>query len=618
VRKRRLVALAVVAGSACVAHYATTQQEIVTTDITSYNFGLLPVGQGSTSPTITISPQTQMDDDNVTSIAFASQCPDFALNLTQALPAHIYCDMTAMARTAGSGTVGCVPHTYPFSATFTPSFPGMQSCNVKIDYTPVGSGSGGSTFVMLSGSGMSTANSWTVSPLLLAFGDVPVNTSSSAQTVTVTNTGTQALTFSGTVSNPSVFGVGGAPLTSHTLGAGSADTYQVTCTPNSATTFNESLMFTGSNVPPQTVMLGCRGITTTLNVAPNPVVFAYTLVGRSPADKTVTITNQGSADVTVSNFRVGSGASTDLSVASSPGTVTLGNGSNVQVVLHTAATKANTGALGTFVFDTGSGTSQSVAVSGDAQIGSIGTNPASIEFGPVCIGATSAQSLAIYANAPGKVDVASVMGPASPQVSVPTMSGTLLGNHGNELKVTATLTGATLATIDDKLTINSNVPMQPTLDVPVHGLVLPAGIAASPAVAHFGTVMVDATTTAKEIVISNCSTSTLMVTAATIGGTDAGDFTIVSPPSPVRSLAAAESMSFLVVMSPHASGMKSAQLVVAHSQGMTTAELDGTGYTGTDPGGTKDRETYYACSAGGSAGAWPILLALLALRRRRK
>jgi uncharacterized protein (TIGR03382 family) len=83
-------------------------------------------------------------------------------------------------------------------------------------------------------------------------------------------------------------------------------------------------------------------------------------------------------------------------------------------------------------------------------------------------------------------------------------------------------------------------------------------------------------------------------------------------------LAAAESMTFLVVMSPHASGMKSAQLVVSHSQGMTAAELDGTGYTGTDPGGRKDRETYYACNAGGTAGAWPILLALLALRRRRK
>jgi uncharacterized protein (TIGR03382 family) len=601
-----------------VAQYATTRQEVVTTDITSYNFGSVPIGQTAMSPTITISPQTQADDDNVTSIAFASQCPDFTLDLTQALPAHIYCDMTAMARTAGSGTIGCLPHTYPFSATFKPSFAGMQSCNVRIDYTAVGSGSSGAAFVMLSGSGMSTANSWSVSPLLLPFGDVPVSTSSSPQMVTVTNTGTQAITFGGTVSNPSVFGVGGAPLTSHSLGAGSADIYSVTCTPNSATQFNETLTFMGSNVPAQTVMLGCRGITTSLSVSPNPVVFAYTLVGRSPADKPVTISNSGSASVAVSNFRIGSGGSTDLSVATNPGTVTLGTGSNMQVVLHNAATKANTGSLGTLVFDTGSGSSQSVAVSGDAQLGSIGTNPASIEFGPVCFCANSTMPLAIDANAPGKVDVSSVNGPANPQVSVPTTSGTLQGNHGNELTVMATLTGTMLATIDDKLTINSNVPMQPALDVPVHGLVLPAGIAASPDVVHFGTVMLDATTTAKEIVISNCSTSSLMITGATIGGVGAGDFAIVSPADPVGTLDAAASTSFLVVMSPHAVGMKSAQLVVTHSQGMTTADLDGTAYTGTDPGGTKDRETYYACSAGGSAGAWPILLALLALRRRRK
>jgi hypothetical protein len=512
------------------------------------------------------------------------------LNLTQPLPAHVFCeDGSSMARTAaGSGVMSCIPHIYPFTATFKPSFAGPQSCNVRIAYT--GSGGSGSTFVMLSGSGMSTANSWTVSPLQVLYGDVPVMTTSSAQTVTVTNTGTQPLTSTGSNSNPAVFSVTGSPLGTHTLGAGSADTYQVTCTPASATTFNATLTFSGSNVPTEAVNLSCRGITTTLTVSPNPAVFAPTLVGRAPADKTVTIANAGSASVTVSNFHLATGASSDLSIVSAPTSSTLGFGSSAQLVLHFAALKANTGSLGTVIFDTGS-SAQNVAVSGNAQVGSIGTNPASIEFGPVCVGVKSDKPLAIFANAPGDVDVSSVGAPASSQLTVPTTSGSLKGNHASELSVTATLTAGSPATIDDKLTINSNVPAQPALDVPIHGIVLPAGVAASPAIVHFGPTMLETTTTAKEIVISNCSPGPLVVTGASIAGANAGDFAIVSPANPARTLAAAESMTFLVVMSPHGAGMKSAQLVVVHAQGTTAADLDGNGYSGSDPGGGKDRET---------------------------
>ncbi|HUS32644.1 MAG TPA: choice-of-anchor D domain-containing protein, partial [Kofleriaceae bacterium] len=532
-RIRRFAAMGIVAASACMATYATTEQHVVIVDVSTYNFGTVAVGQSSTSSTITISPQTQTDDDNVTAIAFQSACPNFALNLSQPLPAHIYCDGSAgMARTAaGSGTQSCIPHVYAFTATFTPSFAGTQSCNVRIDYAPTGSGSGsgGSTFVMLTGTGMATANSWTVSPLQLLYGDVPVSQPSSPQPVTIMNTGTQALTIMGTVSNTSVFGVGGAPLSSHSLAAGASETYQVTCTPNSATMFNATLTFTGTNVATQTVALSCRGITTTLNVSPNPAIFAYTLVGRSPADRTVTINNGGSASVTISNFRVGAGASTDLTITSSPGTTTLLNGGSAQVVLHYAATKPNLGSLGTIVFDTGSATSQNIAVSGDAQVGSIGTNPASIELGPVCVGATMSKQLAIFANAPGKVDVSSIGAPASTQIAVPTVAGTLQGNHANELTVTATLTATTPAPIDDKLLINSNLPAEPMIDVPIHGVVLPAGIGASPELVHFGPVMLDTTTTAKEIVISNCSPSPLTVSAASIGGVDAREFAIVSP-----------------------------------------------------------------------------------------
>jgi uncharacterized protein (TIGR03382 family) len=571
-----------------------------------------------------ITPQTNIDDDNVNSIAFASQCPDFTVNLQGGnLPAHVYCEGSPAATgKAGSGGMStCIPHTYPFSATFKPSFPGMQSCNVKIDYSPfgAGSGSGSSTYVMLSGSGMSTASSWTVSPLLLQFGDVNINATSATQPVTITNTGTGPLTVSGVNNNMAQFPVTGAPLIGHSLGAGSAEQYNVACKPNGSTgALSGSLTFMAPPLTPQTVTLMCRGTSSQVNANPNPAAFAYTLVGRAPIDKPIMIGNAGTATVTVSNFHIGTGASADLTIATNPGPVTLNPGGMTQVVLHNAASTPNTGLLGTLVFDV-DGTPQSVAVSGDAQIGSIGTNPASVEFGPVCVGQSSMKPVAMFANAPGKVDVSSVTAPADPQLSVNTTSGTLQGNHGNDLTVTATLTGVTPAKVDDKLVINSNVPNQPTLEIPIHGVVLLPGVAASPDLVHFGTVMLDTTTTGKEIVISNCSPGPLMVTDAKIEGADAADFTIVSPATPAQMLGAGGSMTFLVVMTAHAAGMKSAKLVVTHAQGTTTADLDGTGYGGSDTGGDKDRETYYACSAGGNASStWPVAILVLVLARRRR
>jgi MYXO-CTERM domain-containing protein len=76
-------------------------------------------------------------------------------------------------------------------------------------------------------------------------------------------------------------------------------------------------------------------------------------------------------------------------------------------------------------------------------------------------------------------------------------------------------------------------------------------------------------------------------------------------------------MTFLLVMTPRANGPRSAQIVIEHSAGATTADLDGDGYGG-EVEGTKDRETYYACSSTTGRAPWPLALALLALRRRRR
>jgi len=80
---------------------------------------------------------------------------------------------------------------------------------------------------------------------------------------------------------------------------------------------------------------------------------------------------------------------------------------------------------------------------------------------------------------------------------------------------------------------------------------------------------------------------------------------------------------FTVQMTPATLGDKTATLTIDHNQGtgVTEVPLDGNGYgSGSGTGGSKDRQTYYACSAGDPAALWPIALAAgwLARRRRRR
>ena len=150
------------------------------------------------------------------------------------------------------------------------------------------------------------------------------------------------------------------------------------------------------------------------------------------------------------------------------------------------------------------------------------------------------------------------------------------------------------------------------------GVGIAAGISATPAITHFGTIPVSTTTSIKEVQFTNCGTGDLSFTGATLTGANGTEFALIGA-NPPRKLKATESEKFMVVMQPRSGGFKSARLVINHDQGNSFADLDGTGEGAVD---NKERETYYACSTGRGfgcgVGLWPILIALLALRRRRR
>ena len=258
---------------------------------------------------------------------------------------------------------------------------------------------------------------------------------------------------------------------------------------------------------------------------------------------------------------------------------------------------------------------QAVAVNGEALVGTLGVSPGTtINFGPVCVGATVTEPVRLYASDSGKVTITSITPPVAPFTAT-AASGPLQGSHANELMLTAGVTPTAAGDLTGKLVVHTDLVMaNPEIDLMAKAL--PAGISPTPDTVHFGQSRVTATTTTKEVIISNCGTAPITFASSRIEGPSAAEFALVSV-LPMTTIAQRASTTLLVVMTAQTNGPKIAQLILETSAGPVVVNLDGNAFGAEDSSGGRD-ETYYSCNAGGGAGlggAFGVLL--LALRRRR-
>jgi MYXO-CTERM domain-containing protein len=627
------VVLAAVVIAACFgeAKLATSRQAVIVPDRDPVFVGSAMVGSSvTTNPAIVLSPEDETSDDTITSIT--KNCgSDFALLLSNGgTGARVFCsggpidmgsgsDIGVGGETYGSGA--CVPVTYSFNASFTPTGPGSASCGVTVNYAPTGGGSGSSRLITLDATGVAPTYALTVSPQpSINFSDHPINSTSATTPVTIKNTGTTALVVTGTNSNSSNFivsSVNGSTFANQPLAVGQSAEYAVACSPKSLGLISGTLTFS-SPAGPRTVGLTCNGIgVSNLDITPVPAAFAPTLVGRAPATVNINIRNNGTAATTLTVSLNASTPELTFVAGGNPNGSNLGVGAPATARLqYTAATEHPAGSLGTLTVNYSGGSARNITINGTALTGEIGWAPATLDFGPVCVGATASAQVMVYASAAGDVDIVSVTGAAAP-FGVSRTGGTLEGNHGNTIDLIAMVTPTAPGELTDSLTLNTNLPTNPAHAIPLEVTALPAGVTPTPGLVHFGPGRVGMTTAAKTIELSNCGSAPINITAARIEGASAGDFAIVSPENPVMSLPQMGSVEFLVVMSPRLNGSKSAQLVIEHDGGTVVAELDGNGFGG-DDGDLVDRGTYYACSTGSGSAVAPIALALLLLRRRRR
>ncbi|MGD0630992.1 MAG: choice-of-anchor D domain-containing protein [Terracidiphilus sp.] len=217
---------------------------------------------------------------------------------------------------------------------------------------------------------LSTGTALTALPASLTFSNQLIDTTSSAQGVTITNNGAGTATINGiaiTGVNPGSFAqTNNCPISPATLASSGACTINVTLTPTVASALSASVTITGTN--PVSVPLSGTGtqIPSNVTLLPNSLTFAGQTVNTPSGTQTIALTNNGPSPLTISSVAITGANSGDFAQANncpiSPATLAANNSCLINVMFTPQASGARSAAVS--ITDNGNGSPQSAGLSG--------------------------------------------------------------------------------------------------------------------------------------------------------------------------------------------------------------------------------------------------------------
>lgn len=355
----------------------------ITTNFVSQPSGIVPMPVPNPVPAVKLSG---------TSLTFAAQnigtvSPSQSVTLTNFGSAPL--DLTIT-----------VSKDFQVSTTCPSALAGGSNCTISVSYAPTVTGAEtgavtltdnaftGTQTISLSGTG--TAPVASIAPAALNFEPQLLNTTSSAQAVVLTNSGTGALTFSGT-------GISTTGDFSQTNNCGSALAFGTSCQinvtykPTVVGTESGSLSVT-SNSPTLTVALAGTGSSTTpsTSVSPESLVFSPQLIKTKSASQSVVLTNTSTKTITV----ISTSITGDFSKTGTCTSISAGKSCTFKVYFTPTAGGSRSGTL-TFTLSTGT---VSVALTGTGETtatGWLSISPTSLDFNGYTVGDNPSMNLTV-------------------------------------------------------------------------------------------------------------------------------------------------------------------------------------------------------------------------------
>jgi hypothetical protein len=343
------------------------QVPVVTLSSTSLAFGNQNVGSTSNpmSSTLTNSGSATLDISAIS--VGGANAGDFT--------------MTNTCGTIVFGGASCM-----INVTFTPSALGMRTASVSITDNASGSPQ------MIALSGMGTAPAVTLAPTSLTFGNQLIDTTSPAQAVTLTNSGTGTLTITSIATSGDFVQTNTCGTT---VAVGASCTISVTFKPSviGIRTGDVTITDNAFGNPQQTVPLTGTGTEVKLN--PKSLTFPVQLVGTTSTAKNVTLTNVGHTALSLTGISITGPDGGDFQQTNTCGT-RIGAGKSCTINVTFSPTAGGTRTASVSVSDNGGGSPQTVALSGTGTV--VKLSASSLNFGNVVVGKISRPKIVVLTN----------------------------------------------------------------------------------------------------------------------------------------------------------------------------------------------------------------------------
>ena len=511
-----------------------------------------------------------------TAVTFANQ----QVNTTSAAQSVLLTNTGGSPLTIGSiAIMGANSGDFAQTNTCGASLAAGGNCTINITFTPTvasartatlsitDNAAGGPHTSSLSGTGTGTAPApvVAVSPASVTFANQPVNTTSAAQNVTLSNTGTAALTISGIT----ITGINANNFTQTnncpaSINAAGSCTISVTFTPTASGTRTASISVADNATGnPHLVPLTGTGTTSpAVSLSPNPVAFGNQAVNTSSTARTVTLSNTGTAALTISGISItGTNANNFSQTNNCPASVNAAGSCTISVTFRPTASGTRSASIS--VVDNATGSPHLVSLTGTGTTSpAISLSPNPVTFGNQAVNTSSAARTVTLSNT----------GTAALTITGISITGANANNFTQTNNCSASVNAGASCTINvifrptangsrtASLRVADNATGSPHL-VPLSGTGTSPAVSLSPNSLAFPIQMRNTTSPPRTVTLSNTGTAALTITSITITGTSASSFAQTNNcPS---SLNASATCTISVTFRPTATGSRTASLRVA-------------------------------------------------------
>ncbi len=460
-----------------------------------------------------------------------------------------------------------------------------STCSVSITFKPTATGTRTGTLTVLSDAtnspqsasltGIGQTQFLTLTTNLLTYPAQLTNTTSAAQSVTISSTGTATVHLSPIAAPTGDYAIS-VNTCGATLAAGTNCSVSVTFTPTVTGTRTSALNVTGDATNgPFPVSLTGLGITKLLSLSTNLLTYAAQNVSTTSAAQSVTISNIGTATVNLNAIAAPTG---DYGISANTCGATLASGATCSVSITFTPTSTGT-RTGTLTVTSDATTSpQTVNLTGSGQVNSktISLSTSTLTFNGQNLSITSAaQSVTVSSIGTATVNLSPITAPTGDYaISANTCPATLA--PGSNCSVSITFTPTATGTRTGTLSVADDATGSPQT-VNLTGLGQTQLLTLSTNLLTYPAQNVSSTSPAQSVTISNTGTATLTLIAIP---TPTGDYSI-SANTCGGTLSAGANCSVSITFTPTAIGTRTGTLTITSNatNGPFTVNLTGVGQT---------------------------------------